>query len=266
MRIFLHARRLSTSWTGSHGVLRVCGLALLLLFCVTAARTATAQPVLQPAPAVVTSCEVRDPDLQGLYTGDCMNGRAHGRGRVLAGKPGQGSYEGEFRYGFAHGQGRKQFPNGDVYEGQWIDGVMNISGRYDFGPGSPWHGDRYEGQWLDGVRQGMGRYTWVFGDVYEGVWEQNLPKGESTSGQLHRRRFLKVLLPRLRQDPLNVCSTLTPGASPSWMIRGEILEFHDDRVKVRIRQQSSVESWQWGTPRWEPIFYWLPCATPSPRR
>ncbi|MFM2112665.1 MAG: hypothetical protein RLZZ271_1325 [Pseudomonadota bacterium] len=209
-------------------------------------------------------CEVRDPLLQGRYEGGCLKGRAHGVGKVTPVVPGQGSYEGEFRFGFIHGQGRFSYPNGDVYEGQWVDGLRNGGGRLIFGPGSSWYGDRYEGQWKDDQQHGYGRYTWVFGDVYEGAWRAGQITGEATSAMVHRERLLKKLAPRLKEALASnqlVCSTLTPGSSPSFMLKAKLLEVRDDRVRVSIRQEQREPQWEYAEPRWEPMYYWLPCAT-----
>jgi hypothetical protein len=205
-------------------------------------------------------CEVRDYQLQGQYVGPCLKGRAHGLGRVVPTETGQGSYEGGFRFGFNHGQGRKIYPNGDVYEGQWVDGLRSGSGALVFGAGSPWFGDRYEGQWLDDMRHGEGRYTWVFGDVYQGRWDKNEIKEQPTTAQIHRSRFLKVLVPKLKEHKGLICSTLTPGSSPTFMVRAQLLELQEDRVRVRILQDVKQPEWRYSEPRWEPVYYWLPCT------
>lgn len=228
------------------------------------ARIACAQEVAAQAPSEAQRCEVRDFQLQGRYEGPCLKGRAHGLGKVTPTAPDQGSYEGEFRFGFNHGQGRKVFPNGDVYEGQWVDGLRSGSGVLTFGSGSPWYGDRYEGQWLEDMRHGYGKYTWVFGDVYQGNWEKNEIASKPTPGQLHRTRYLKVLLPRLKAHTGLICSTLSPGASPSFPIKAELLELMEDRARVRILQENKQPEWQFSAPRWEPALYWLPCPDPKP--
>lgn len=230
----------------------LCGLGWL--FWSVLASVAIAEETSPPM-----QCEVRDYQLQGRYEGPCLKGRAHGFGRVVPARPDQGSYEGEFRFGFNHGQGRKTYPNGDVYEGQWIDGLRSGSGTLVFGAGSPWYGDRYEGQWLDDLRHGEGRYTWVFGDVYQGRWEKNETAESPSPGQIQRARFIKVLAPKLKSHKGLICSSLSPGASPTFPIKAELLDITEDRVQVRILQDLRQPEWQFSAPRWEPAYYWLPC-------
>ena len=51
--------------------------------------------VLLALPALAQECRVLDPELQGSYTGPCVNGLAEGRGAAS----GLATYEGEFRAG-----------------------------------------------------------------------------------------------------------------------------------------------------------------------
>jgi len=63
------------------------------------------------------------------------------------------------------------YPNGNVYEGQMLNGLKHGKGKFIWVSG-----DVYEGDWKDGKRTGMGKYTWADGDVYEG----GFLNGEST--------------------------------------------------------------------------------------
>ena len=46
-------------------------------------------------------CKVLDPNLEGVYTGDCKNGKAAGLGKAV----GKYTYEGEFKAGLPDGKG-----------------------------------------------------------------------------------------------------------------------------------------------------------------
>ena len=54
-------------------------------------------------------------------------------------------------------------PNGDVYEGDFIDGAKSGKGVETLD-----NGMTYKGSFVDGFRQGQGILTWSNGDKYEG--------------------------------------------------------------------------------------------------
>jgi len=56
--------------------------------------------------------------------------------------------------------GLTRFPNGDVYEGEFLDGRMHGYGNYRFSDGS-----KYEGEYQRGERHGRGKMTWPDGSV-----------------------------------------------------------------------------------------------------
>ncbi|MDM8558281.1 hypothetical protein [Candidatus Parabeggiatoa sp. HSG14] len=68
-------------------------------------------------------CYVDDPRLRGNYSGECRNSKAYGRGKAK----GIDLYEGEFINGIINGQGTYVWPNGDRYVGQFEKG--KASGR-----------------------------------------------------------------------------------------------------------------------------------------
>jgi hypothetical protein len=81
-----------------------------------------------------------------------------------------GSYSGECKKGLAHGKGTAQ--GIDHYEGQFIKGLPDGEGKYNWANGS-W----YEGGWKKGLREGQGKY--VSGDtVVTGFWKENHYQGK----------------------------------------------------------------------------------------
>ena len=74
-----------------------------------------------------------------------------------------------------NGIGTYKWPNGDVYVGQWKDGVMNGQGTYKFPSG-----DVYVGQYKDGVINGIGTYKWPNGTEYTGQWKGGKMNGKGT--------------------------------------------------------------------------------------
>ena len=84
-------------------------------------------------------------------------------------------YEGEFKNGLMHGEGVYRWADGAVYEGEFKDGYRFGKGKYIWGIGSPFEGDVYEGDFRYGERTGVGTYIWgskskYAGDKYEGAF------------------------------------------------------------------------------------------------
>jgi len=74
------------------------------------------------------NCKVLVPELNGIYTGKCKKGLAHGSGRA----EGVDVYEGKFRKGIPNGYGTYTWANGNFYEGRWISGQRDGEGAYKF--------------------------------------------------------------------------------------------------------------------------------------
>ena len=59
------------------------------------------------------------------------------------------------------------FPNGDKYEGEWIDGKQNGQGTKNYPDGRI----MYVGYWKDGNYYGQGTKTLADGEKYVGEWQ-----------------------------------------------------------------------------------------------
>ena len=71
--------------------------------------------VLFLSPVVLAqNCKVLDPDLAGVYTGECKNGKAEGLGKAI----GTNTYEGEFKAGLPDGTGFKD-TKGNSFKGRF---------------------------------------------------------------------------------------------------------------------------------------------------
>ena len=81
-------------------------------------------------------------------------------------------YEGDWRNGMSHGQGKYTWPDGDVYEGGWKDDKQHGHGKYTYASG-----EVYEGGWKDDNKHGQGKHTWADGSVYEGGWKDHSKEG-----------------------------------------------------------------------------------------
>jgi hypothetical protein len=94
-------------------------------------------------------------------TGGKLNGQVHYKwdnGDV---------YDGEMVDGKRHGKGRMAWANGQSYDGDWRDDVAVGEGALGFA-----NGDRYQGQVKDGIPDGRGRMQYGNGDTYEGVYDK----------------------------------------------------------------------------------------------
>jgi hypothetical protein len=61
------------------------------------------------------------------------------------------------------------YPNGDVYNGNWVDGRKQGKGELVCKTG-----DSYIGEWFEDVPQGLGEMYFNNGLVYNGNWENGL--------------------------------------------------------------------------------------------
>jgi len=103
-------------------------------------------------------------------------------------------FEGETINGIPNGYGIIILPDGDTFEGKFIDGDY-INGRYRFVTGSVYdgsfkkgkidglgthkfsNGDVYIGGFKNGLKDGKGKYIWNSGDQYDGEWINDIKDG-----------------------------------------------------------------------------------------
>ena len=74
-------------------------------------------------------------------------------------------YEGELVNGTPEGMGVLRLANGDTYEGEFRGGAKRGKGKYTFADGGV-----YEGGFLGGHPNGKGKMVYASGNVYEGDW------------------------------------------------------------------------------------------------
>ena len=108
----------------------------------------------------------------GVYTGEKNEkGLYSGKGKMEY--PNGDVYEGEWKNNMRDGRGKITFVNQSSYDGMWSKDKMNGQGTYKY-----FSEDVYEGTFSEGIRSGHGKLTYVNGDVYTGNWKKNRRDGE----------------------------------------------------------------------------------------
>lgn len=91
-----------------------------------------------------------------------------------------GVFTGRTVGGLPNGEGTLVYSNGDVYEGNFVDGYAKGYGEYVWNE----DGTMWKGEWEDDLMNGAGQYWYTEKDFVSGVWEWNaymsdiaVPKG-----------------------------------------------------------------------------------------
>ena len=98
-------------------------------------------------------------------------------------------FEGEFQNGLPNGQGTyyhladNQF-KGDRHQGEYKEGTYHGQGTYIHA-----NGDRYQGEFKDGKKHGQGTYTHANGDRYQGEFKDDKKHGQGTYAKANGTRY-----------------------------------------------------------------------------
>ena len=144
------------------------------------------------------------------YDGDFMNGKMCGNGKMTFpnGLPFKVlSFDGEWENNKPHGKGKEIRANGDVYEGDFIQGKRHGKGKYTT-PGysyeGEWinnqrhgkgksiinsNGETYDGNFVRDKRHGQGKTTYTDGSVYEGYYQNDKKHGKGKYTNVHGSFF-----------------------------------------------------------------------------
>lgn len=199
-------------------------------------------------------CRVLDPELQGTYTGRCVNGLAEGEGAAS----GAAQYSGGFHEGRKHGKGVKTWANGDRYEGAFVEDRREGLGVYTWGRGK-WQGERYEGGYSNDQRHGFGTYRWPSGDYYAGPWQSDVPTGPPTGMMLARKKFDEEARAAVAKEGLKVCREMAVGIGNWEWVRGVVVAVKEDQVGVRIDEPGKYGHFKAGETAWAEATAWVPC-------
>jgi len=199
-------------------------------------------------------CRVLDPELQGSYSGGCVNGLAEGDGAAK----GAAEYRGAFRQGKKQGKGVKSWANGDRYEGEFADDHRNGFGVYTWGRGR-WEGERYEGGYSNDQRHGYGTYRYTTGDVYTGPWKDDIATGPPTGMMLARKKFEEEARAAVAKEGARVCREMAVGIGNWEWVRGVVVAVKDEQVGVRIDEPGKHGHFKPGETAWDAPAAWVPC-------
>ena len=78
-----------------------------------------------------------------------------------------------------NGQGRMRYKNGDVYEGNWVNGQRSGFGTWTHDQWGSYK-DVYEGNWANDMKNGQGTMTYSDRQKYVGNWENDNKSGQGT--------------------------------------------------------------------------------------
>jgi len=127
--------------------------------------------------------ELRD---KSVYVGQWLHGRRNGKGTLYTADGGM--MEGYWN-GLLHLKGREIHPTGDLYEGDYNEGLKHGYGRYEDLPRK----NSYEGQWQSDKKHGQGTEQIEDGSVYEGRFDNDLKSGHGVfkwaSGEVFEGEF-----------------------------------------------------------------------------
>lgn len=118
----------------------------------------------------------------GEEPGIAEDGAISGKGKLVWRVRGSASYDpktvysaysGQMRDGRPNGKGKLELRSGEMFEGDWVNGLLDGKGVHvDAG------GNRYEGTFSEGVPDGAGRYLARTGEIFEGSFVGGLRQGK----------------------------------------------------------------------------------------
>ena len=82
-------------------------------------------------------------------------------------------YTGEWKDSKPHGRGKMEFPDGNIYEGNFGNGLKEGHGVFRWAD----DGTIYDGSWKNDKKDGTGVYRWADGDIYDGSWKNDKREG-----------------------------------------------------------------------------------------
>ena len=90
-------------------------------------------------------------------------------------------YNGVWEKDLPHGEGVLFSEDGDVYQGEFLNGMRHGKGKQTYHGGKDGTGgDIYEGWWENDKRSGRGTLAMANGNIFEGMWANDMKEGAGT--------------------------------------------------------------------------------------
>jgi hypothetical protein len=91
-------------------------------------------------------------------------------------------YHGQWSNGMKHGHGVQTWSNGETYEGEWKRDERHGSGKQVYDVKKNYNNGTsiiifYDGQWVHDKKHGRGVQSWSNGDTYNGEYQNNQQHG-----------------------------------------------------------------------------------------
>jgi hypothetical protein len=119
-----------------------------------------------------------------------------------------GKYSGPWKFNMPYNTGKFTLDTGAIYEGQWLNGIPNGKGVYNFTR----TGNKYIGNFQDGHIDGNGKFFFNNGDVYEGQFKNGAINGYGTFNYINGN----VYEGQLKNGLLNGNGVLTYGSGDKY--------------------------------------------------
>lgn len=125
-----------------------------------------------------TDCKVLVDSLKGIYEGDCVKGKAAGKGKAT----GVDTYDGEWKNGLPEGKGKYTWKNGGFYDGEWKKGLKDGKGELHISV----NGKEIEkhGYWEKDVYKGQNLKPYIIRDASSGTGRVEVAKIEGSGNSI----------------------------------------------------------------------------------
>ncbi len=146
------------------------------------------------------ACKVLLNEISGLYSGQCKDGLANGKGI----SKGEDIYSGMFKNGLPDGKGKYTYKNGDIYDGYWSNGLKNGQGKFSYILGG--QKMTLKGYWKNGDYAGVSNPGESYRiTAHTGIESYSIKKTEDAGAQI-KISFIGAMT-RLVPTDLEVTST-----------------------------------------------------------
>ncbi len=166
--------------------------------------------------------------VSGTAFGQCVSGECgNGTGKYIY--PNGDVYEGTFVNNKREGTGTMVFKSTSSYTGQWKDNTMHGSGVYKFVSG-----DRFEGEYINGVRHGRGIYMFASGSYYSGEYRNGKRNGQ---GKFFNKAKNTIQEGIWTDDLFTPAQSVAPVLSQAELLKRQIAYMDDIEARITKNKQ-----------------------------